>query len=70
MSFYNQCIAVIVISLLVQTLGQLIVVKHPPDDNGTTRNLTCMSDDDNAALVWNYNFDANEPDDLYSFTGE
>lgn len=39
-------------SIVVHSFGELLVLKHFQDD-GKVESLTCMSKDDNAALVWN-----------------
>lgn len=39
--------------IVAQSVGELIVRLHPPEDDGLTRNLTCVSESDDAALIWN-----------------
>lgn len=41
------------------------MLHHPPTNNDTSKKLTCISEDDDSALVWNYN-----PNKPYLETGQ
>ncbi|XP_012260379.2 uncharacterized protein LOC105688543 [Athalia rosae] len=42
------------VSMALPNFGYLVLLRHPSTDNGSEIKLTCMTEDDNAALIWNY----------------
>ncbi|XP_046589838.1 uncharacterized protein LOC107223610 isoform X2 [Neodiprion lecontei] len=48
--------------MVLQSFEELVLLHHPTIENGPTRNVTCVSDFDDAALIWNSKKDF-EPDE-------
>lgn len=58
--FYSIAILLLISSKVTESFGELIIIRDPPTGNDASVNLTCVSEDDGAALVWNYNYNINE----------
>lgn len=51
---YYATITFFLISIVVQGFGELITVRRPAANRDDTEKITCMSDDEDAAFIWNY----------------